>query len=81
MIARILVLVFLFGLGSLEAFALKLRNTAVVTWMIALLALTSWVGYSLSAIRLCLAIITFTCGLTLIVVYYKRAGTARSARS
>jgi hypothetical protein len=75
---RIFALTAFFAVGSLEAFVLKLRYTACVTWMTGLLALMFWIMYPFSAIRLCLGTIVFTVGLALIVSYYKITESQKS---
>lgn len=71
MIIRIFLLAAFFAVGFFEAFVLKLRNTACVTWITGLLALVFWIMYPFSPVRLCFGIIAFTLGLALIVRYYR----------
>ena len=73
MTSRILLLIAFLVLGFFEAFVLKLRNTASVTWIIGLLALAFWIAYPLSAARFLVGSIVFVVGLALVITYYRNA--------
>jgi hypothetical protein len=73
MVSGVVLLLALLVMGFFEAFVLKLKNTACVTWMTGIVALAFWIAYPMSTMRLCLGGVTFIVGLLLVITYYKHA--------
>jgi Flp pilus assembly protein TadB len=71
-VLRILLLTAIFLSGYIDAF-LKMRDLASVTWFIGLGALTVWIVYPLTTIRICIGAIVFVSGIILIIIYYRGA--------
>ena len=69
---RVLLLTAIFLFGYLEGAVFKQRELACVTWFTGLAALTAWIVYPLTAIRMCIGAIVFVSGVILMTVYYRR---------
>ena len=65
-------MVLMFGSGCFEAFVLRMRDLATLTWFMALLALAIWVGYSLTLASELAAGVVFISGFALIIIYRRR---------
>ena len=62
----------MFGSGCFEAFVLRMRDLATLTWFMTLLALAIWVGYSLTLASELAAGAVFISGFALIIIYRRR---------
>ena len=71
-VARVLVLALMFGSGCFEAFVLRMRDLATLTWFMTLFALAIWVGYSLTLASELAAGAVFISGFALIIIYRRR---------
>ena len=69
---RLLLLTGLFASGWFEAFVLRIRTLACVTWFTTLAALAVIIGYSLTTARIVAAAVVFGGGLGALIVYYRR---------
>jgi hypothetical protein len=71
-ILRILVLLMIFLTGCFEGFLEpRHRDLACATWFLGLGALTAWIVYPLTTVRICLGVGAFVLGLVLMIVYYQ----------
>jgi len=76
-IARVLLLAAIFLSGCFEAFFIKQKELACLTWFTCLGALTVWIAYSLTMVSVVIATVIFTSGMILLVIYYRRARIAQ----
>lgn len=72
-VLRVVVLLAIFLSGYVEAAFFKLKDLACVTWFIGLAALTAWIVYPLTTVRICIGVIVFVAGVILMIIYYRRA--------
>ena len=71
-VLRVLLLIGIFLFGCLEGEVFKHRDAACVKWFWGLVALTVWIGYPLTLVRICLGAIVLLSGVTLLVCYHRR---------
>jgi hypothetical protein len=81
MVLRILGLTVIFLIGYLEGAVLKRRDIACATWFWGLAALTAWIAYPLTIVRICIGAIVFVSGVILMITYYKRAKRGKDEKS
>jgi hypothetical protein len=68
----VLLLTAIFLSGYLEGAIFKQRELACATWFTGLGALTAWIIYPLTTIRICIGTIVLVSGLILLTSYYRR---------
>ena len=68
--AALIVAIFIFGL--IEGQVAKRRDYACITWTWSLLILTIWTAYPLTGPRIAAGSVVFLCGVTLMIIYYRR---------
>ncbi len=71
-VVRVLLLAVLLLSGYLESALLKQRELACVTWLVGLGALTVWVVYPLTIVRIGIGTLVLLSGVMLVAVYYRR---------
>ena len=69
---RVLLLIAIFLFGYLEGAVFKRRDWACATWFTGLAALTAWIVYPLTTLRICFGVIVLVFGVILMTIYYKR---------
>lgn len=69
---RVLLLMAIFLSGYLEGAFFKQRELACVTWFTGLGALTAWIVYPLTTVRICIGAIVLVSGVILMIIYYRR---------
>ena len=72
MALRLLFLSGIFLFGYLEHATWGKRDVACATWFLGLAALVIWIVYPLSAIRICAGGVILMCGVSLLILYYKK---------
>jgi len=68
---KVLVLVAIFASGCFEAFVLKQKSLACITWFFCLAALAAWIAAFQTLTAIVIATVLFTSGLWLLIVYYR----------
>lgn len=76
---RILVFAAIFAYGFFDAFVLKDRDLACVTWTLGLLPLSVWIAFALPVVGLIVGPLICASGFALMVAYYKKAGAGAEA--
>ena len=69
---RFLLLAVIFLFGYLEGAVFEKRDLACATWFWGLAALTAWIVYPGTAIRVYAGIVVFVSGVFILIVYYRR---------
>jgi len=77
---RILVLIAIFLFGYVEAAFFKQRELVCVTWFTGLGALTAWIVYPLTTVRICIGVIMFVVGMILMIIYYRRTKRSKEEK-
>lgn len=70
---RVLILVGIFLFGYMEGALLKKKSWACATWFWGLAALTAWIVYPLTIVRICAGVAVFVLGLLALIAYYREA--------
>lgn len=70
-VVRVLLLAVILLSGYVESALLKQRKLACVTWLVGLGALTVWVIYPLTILRMGIGILVLLSGVMLVNVYYR----------
>jgi hypothetical protein len=71
---RILLLTAIFLFGYLEGAVFKRKDWACATWFTGLAALTAWIVYPLTTVRICIGAIVLVSGVIVMTIYYTMAG-------
>jgi len=77
----ILLLVGLLVCGWLEAVVFRRRDWACATWFIGLAGLAFWIASPLTPGRIWLGVITFICGLSVMVIFYRKEVSQRANKT
>ena len=71
-ITRVVVLAIVFLSGCIEAFLIKSRAIATMTWLLGLAAACIWIADSGTPVRVAASIAAFLCGLGILIAYHRR---------
>jgi len=68
-VVRVMLLLLIFGVGYAEAKILKSRGVASTTWFLELAAVSFWIGFPATALRIVAGSGIFLCGSIAIIVF------------
>ena len=70
---RIIAITGIFIYGCIESKVFKRTDWACGTWLMGLIALTAWIAYPMTRVRIISGFIVFISGIIFMTVYYKKS--------